>query len=150
MCVPILVKINWEMPVKNPRSPPQNLVFCHFNITPRWFPAHHRDRLVGYLVCLFHLTLLFEQKKENFWYKCTQYRLSIFLRQRWFQCSHWCKSFVFRNSMSLWFHSMYSDQTRQFLKNRPKCEIAYFYFWKIDIFRCDIFPLLNKFLNVSL
>ena len=22
--------------------------FCHFNIRPRWFPAHHRDRLVPY------------------------------------------------------------------------------------------------------
>ena len=24
--------------------------FCHFNIRPRWFPAHHRDRLVSIYV----------------------------------------------------------------------------------------------------
>ena len=46
MCVPSLVKIDWEMPVKNPRWLPRNLVFLHLNIRPRWFPAHHRDRLV--------------------------------------------------------------------------------------------------------
>ena len=46
MCVPSLVKIDWEMPAKNPRLPPGNWVFWHFNIRARWFPAHHRDRLV--------------------------------------------------------------------------------------------------------
>ena len=45
MCVPSLVKIDWEMHVKNPRWPPR-IFFPHFNIRPRWFPAHHRDRLV--------------------------------------------------------------------------------------------------------
>ena len=34
------------MAAKNPRWPSRNLVFWHFNIRPRWFPAHHRDRLV--------------------------------------------------------------------------------------------------------
>ena len=46
MCVSNLVKIDWEMPAKNSRWPPRNLVFWHFNIRLRWFPAHHRDRLV--------------------------------------------------------------------------------------------------------
>ena len=55
MSIPSLVKIDWEMPVKNPRWPPLNLVFCHFNIRPRWFPAHHRDRLV---LIFFHSLLL--------------------------------------------------------------------------------------------
>ena len=45
MCVPSLVNVDLEMPVKNPRWPPRNLGFCFT------FPAHHRDRLV----CLFIL-----------------------------------------------------------------------------------------------
>ena len=38
------------MAAKNPRWPPRNLVFFwHFNISPRWFLAHHRGRLVIHL-----------------------------------------------------------------------------------------------------
>ena len=46
MCVPSLDKIDWEISAKNPRWPTRNWVFWHFNIRPRWFPAHHRDRHV--------------------------------------------------------------------------------------------------------
>ena len=53
MFVHSLVKIDWEMPVKNPIWPPRNLVFCYFKIRPRLFPVHHRDRLV-----LFYFNLL--------------------------------------------------------------------------------------------
>ena len=36
--------------------------FCHFNIRPRWFPAHHRDRLVSYMFTLYLITsVLLEQ-----------------------------------------------------------------------------------------
>ena len=40
MCVPNVVKFDWDMAAKNPRF------FWHFNFRPRWFPAHHRDRHV--------------------------------------------------------------------------------------------------------
>ena len=43
MCVPNLVKI---CPSKIQDDRHESLFFCHFNIRPRWFPAHHRDRLV--------------------------------------------------------------------------------------------------------
>ena len=49
MCVQSSVKIDREMPVKNPRWPPRNLVFLHLIIRLRWFPAHHRDCLVFFL-----------------------------------------------------------------------------------------------------
>ena len=42
MCVQSSVKIDREMPVKNPRWPPRNLVFLSF----QHHTAHHRDRLV--------------------------------------------------------------------------------------------------------
>ena len=44
----------YQVPIVNPRWPPRNLgFFWHFNIRPRWFPAHHRIRLVLVMsVCL--------------------------------------------------------------------------------------------------
>ena len=45
----------YQIPIVNPRRPPKIQdgrheieLFWHFNIRPRWFPAHHRDRLVRY------------------------------------------------------------------------------------------------------
>ena len=46
--------------------------FCHFNIRPRWFPAHHRDRLVYYF--------LFWKKKKNFC-KSIKHKIQIIVRQ---------------------------------------------------------------------
>ena len=69
MCVPNLVKIDWEMAAKNPRWPPRNLfVFLHFNIRPRWFPAHHRDRLAIIIIC--QKVAIYDLISSNFFKFC--------------------------------------------------------------------------------
>ena len=63
MCVPSLVKIDWEMPVKNPRWPPRNLVFLSFQ--------HHTaviSRASSWSTCFFVVFLVFEIEK---WPKAT-------------------------------------------------------------------------------
>ena len=70
MCVPILVK--------NPRWPPRNFFFIHFNIRPRWFPAHHRDRLV------FNTIGKMQNNKQNYegLYKCCVHDFVIMFYKR--------------------------------------------------------------------
>ena len=53
------------------------LTFCHFNIRSRWFPAHHRDRLVLYLYAYLFINFLQNKTiaskqykiKTNYWTK---------------------------------------------------------------------------------
>ena len=45
-CVPSLVKIDWVNAHQKSKMAATKLFFCHFNIRPRWFPEHHRDRFV--------------------------------------------------------------------------------------------------------
>ena len=54
MCIPNLVKMDLEIAAKKSRRPPR---FClTFEIRRRWFPAHHRDRLVSNGFTFYHPT----------------------------------------------------------------------------------------------
>ena len=110
-----LVKIDWEMHVKNPRLPPGNLgFFLHLNIRPRWFPANNRDRLVVISVHYFVLNcklLLQELQKQFLWW----YELAailnlwppfVYLSCSWaISCSEprHCKAYSCQTSR--WYHS---------------------------------------------
>ena len=41
------------MASKNSRWPRRNSIFLHFHIRRQWFPAHHRDRLVFFIMSIY-------------------------------------------------------------------------------------------------
>jgi len=84
----------YQVPIVKPRLP-QKIQYCHheiqfflhFHIRRRWFPAHHRDRLVRY--CLFNylfqlfiknVSLALEFTASNFYFEMCVFVWAFFFK----------------------------------------------------------------------
>ena len=147
----------YQVHIFNPRWPPKTQdarheidFFWHFNIRPRWFSAHHRDRLVFFVFfacrlkkiyfncCCFSITFDLDRNIKDIKKRTiSQNNIKILNKI--------CSDFHTTNDKK-WplccFNIKDKHWHKQTTKNRPACKKAGFYFY---IFMFVLYVFLNMF-----